>query len=298
MMRAMRYCLIPLFLLALLASGSSCRRQDVAEPVAPPSRDIYAVTGMVYSVHPGDHRVVVDHQEVAGYMDAMRMSFTVRDTNALVGLIPGEEITFNMIVTDDDSWIEDIKETGVAKNILPDNAGIHIARDVEPLEPGDELPDYPFVNEQGKAVQLNDYRGNALVVSFLFTRCPLPQFCPLTARKLVETQDQLLQNPGAPDNWRILAVSIDPEYDTPARLKQFGESYGYDPARFSLLTGERIDVGALAEQFGLLFWSEQGTVNHNLRTIVIGADGTVRTNMVGNEWAVDTLVREVRAAAE
>jgi protein SCO1/2 len=252
---------------------------------------------MVTALRPLEQEVVVEHQEIPGFMMAMTMPFTVRETNELTGLIPGEEIAFKLIVTDNDAWIEDIKKTGTAKNILPKNAGIRIARDVDPLEIGDALPEYHFVNEQGQSISLSQFRGNALVLSFLFTRCPLPQFCPLTAKKLAETQDQLSELPGGPTNWHILALSIDPEFDTPERLRQFGETYGYDPERWSLLTGDLIDITALAEQFGLLFWTEDGTINHNLRTVVVGADGTIRTNIIGNEWRVNDLVQQVREAA-
>jgi protein SCO1/2 len=168
---------------------------------------------------------------------------------------------------------------------------------VEPLEAGDPLPEYHLVNELGQKVSLSQYKGNALVLSFLFTRCPIPTFCPLTARKLVETQEQLLANRNGPTNWHILAITVDPEFDTPQRLKEFGETYGYQPGQFSLLTGELIDITALAEQFGLLFWTEEGSISHNLRTAVVDANGIIQTNMVGNEWKVETLVKDVTEAA-
>jgi protein SCO1/2 len=135
------------------------------------------------------------------------------------------------------------------------------------------------------------------VLSFLFTRCPLPNFCPLTARKLAQTQNRLLAQRGGPTNWHILAVTLDPEFDTPQRLRQFGATYGYQPEHWSFLTGELIDITAVAEQLGLYFWSEDGTVNHNLRTVVVDAAGLIQTNMSGNEWAVDTLIGQIESAA-
>jgi protein SCO1/2 len=284
-------------LLVLIGVVPSCRQEPGSDAAPSSWRQTYAVTGMVKSLRPAEHEVGVEHQEIPGYMMAMTMPFSVRDTNELHGLIPGEEITFTLIVTEDDSWIEDIEKTGVARNILPENAGIRIARDVEALVIGDPLPEYHFINEQGEPVSLSDYRGTALVLSFIFTRCPLPQYCPLTTKQLVATQETLKRGSAYPTNWQILAITLDPEFDTPARLKQFGASYGYDPTRFRFLTGELIEITALAEQFGLLFWTEDGTINHNLRTVVVGADGIIRTNMIGNEWSVDTLVNEVVQAA-
>lgn len=262
-----------------------------------PMQQSHSVTGVVISLKPLEKKAVIKHEEIPGYMIAMTMPFFVQDTNELAGLIPGEEITFTMIVTEDDAWIEGVKKTGKAENILPPGAGIRIARDVEPLQIEDTLPEYQFINEQGREVHLGDYRGDALVLSFIFTRCPVPNFCPLTTRKLVETQERLLVNSMGPTNWHILAITVDPEFDTPRRLKQYGEAYGYKPEHWSFLTGELIDITALAEQFGLIFWTEDGTVNHNLRTVVVGADGTIRSNIIGNEWEVETLVGEVVNAA-
>jgi protein SCO1/2 len=242
--------------------------------------------------------VVIEHEDIPGYMKAMTMPFFVRDTNELSGLIPGEEVRFKMIVTHDDAWIEEIEKTGNARNLLPPGLGISIASDVEPLEIGDTLPDYSLTNEFGAPIQLSQYRGKTLVLSFLFTRCPLPTFCPRLARQLAETQQTLLARENGPTNWQILAVSIDPEYDRPERLKQYGESYSYNPDHWSLATGDLTDITALGEQFGVMFWKEGGTISHNLRTVVVDSTGVIRANLIGNEWEVAELVGQVLAATE
>lgn len=253
----------------------------------------YAVTGMVISLRPEQSAVVVKHEAIPGYMSAMTMPFLVRDTNLLTGLISGQEIRFTLQVTYDDAWIEDIEKTGQARNIVPPGAGIRIVRDVDPLEVGDVLPEYPLTNEFGRPLHLSQFRGRALVLSFLFTRCPLPTYCPLVARKLAQTQQTLLAREGGSTNWHILVVTIDPEYDTPARLKRYGETYEYNPDHWTFATGDLTDITALAEQFGLTFWQEAGTISHNLRTALVDADGIIRTNITGNEWAVDEIVRWV-----
>lgn len=275
---------------------NACSRNDTRDggsDVAVPARREFDVRGMVRALDPGAREVRIQHEAIPGYMEAMTMPFYVQDTNELSGLIPGQEITFTLIVTEDDAWIENVQKTGRAENILPEGAPIRIAREVEPLEVGDALPEYQFVNEQGQTVSLSRFKGQALVLSFLYTRCPLPNFCPLTAKKLARTQNQLLANTQAPTNWHLLSITIDPEFDTPERLKQFGKTYGYRPEHWSLLTGELIDITAIGEQFGLLFWTEDGTVNHNLRTVVVDADSLIRTNLIGNEWEVGELVRQV-----
>jgi protein SCO1/2 len=297
----MRSCQTALGLVMLSLALAGCKPDaptlESHSGAAPGAPRTYEVKGTILSLKPEQSAVVIEHEEIPGYMSAMTMPFFVHDTNELAGLIPGEEVRFKMIITQDDAWIEDIEKTGQAKNILPPNAGIRIVRDVEPLDIGDVLPDYSLTNEFGQRVQLSQYRGKALVLAFLFTRCPLPMYCPLTTRKLAETQEALLARSTGPTNWHLLAVTVDPEFDTPARLKQFGETYHYKPERWSFATGDLTDITALAEQFGLMFWEEGGTISHNLRTVVVDADGIIRTNMVGNEWKVETLVAEVVEAA-
>jgi protein SCO1/2 len=289
-------------ILIVVASGigllaSSCGRPETPTTSGAAAQQAHSVTGVVLSLDPANYGVTVRHQTIPGYMQAMTMPFTVRDTNELAGLIPGEEITFTMIVTEEDAWIQHVEKTGVAENLLPSGSGIRIVRDVDPLEIGDALPDYPFVDERGRSVQLSEFEGQALILSFLFTRCPLPTFCPLTARKLAEVQDRLLAA-SSPTNWHILAITIDPGFDTPERLQRFGESHGYKPEHWSFLTGEMIDITALAEQFGLVFWTGEEMLNHNLRTVLVGADGLVQTNMVGNDWDVNTVVEAVVQGAQ
>lgn len=286
-----------MFVCTLLAlTAVSCKppaEEAVSAPTAPTA---YSVTGIVTKL---DGRVVtIRHQEIPGYMEAMTMPFEVKDTNELTGLIPGEEVTFKMLVTEDDAWIENVEKTGFATNLLPKVGEWSFARDVEPLDVGDSLPDSTFTNELGEVVRFSQFKDRVIVLSFLFTRCPFPKFCPLTARKLAETQDALLARAGGPRNWRILVVTIDPAYDTPERLRQFGRTYGYKPEWWSFLTASLTDITAVGEQFGLRVWTEQGLPSHNLRTVVIGPDGIIRTNIIGNEWEVEALVAEVVKAAD
>jgi len=292
--------LIPFLVLVCVATG--CKR-DPSGPESSPSAAqattrTFNVKGTIISLKTEQSAVVIEHEDIPGYMKAMTMPFFVRDTNELNGLIPGEEVQFKMIVTHDDAWIEDIEKTGNARNILPPNSGIRIVRDVEPLEIGDTLPDYALTNELGQPIRLSQYRGKTLVLSFLFTRCPLPTFCPRTARQLAETQQTLLSRERGPTNWQILVVSIDPEYDTPERLKQYGESYDYYPDRWTLATGDLTEITALGEQFGVMFWKEGGTISHNLRTVVVDPTGIIRANLIGNEWKVEELVAEIDKATE
>lgn len=297
--------------LVLLSTVVSCERKAPAptpQTNNPPATSITAtqvfqVNGVIVEVKPAEKSVRIRHEEVPNYMPAMTMSFDVLDTNELAALSPGDAVAFRMTVTDTTGWIDQIKKRDVDpaaanKNILPANAPLRIVRDVEPLAVGDLLPDYRFTNQLGRTVSLAEFRGNALAITFIFTRCPFPTYCPLMSNNFKAAHDALRQNPGGPTNWHLLEITIDPEFDTPERLKNYGAMYKADPARWSFVTGALIDVTAISEQFGLQFTREPGgSISHNLRTVVIDASGRVQKIIAENKWTPEELVEEIIKAA-
>ena len=161
------------------------------------------------------------------------------------------------------------------------------------------MPDYKFTNELGKIVRLSDLKGRAYAFNFIFTRCPFPTFCPRQSKGFSEAQDKLKSMPGSPTNWLFLSITIDPAFDTPARLKGYAATYHADPARWSFLTGELEDITAIAEQVGLQFWREKPDAlpNHNVRTVVVDATGRIQWVTVQNEWKTEELVEQMIKAA-
>jgi protein SCO1/2 len=231
-------------------------------------------------------------------MPAMTMSFESKDPKELAGVKPGDAVSFRLTVTDTDSWVDQIRKLSPAVMPEPTRSTIRIVRDVEPLQIGDPLPDYHFTNELGQAVSLAQFKGQALALTFIFTRCPLPNFCPRMSSNFEAVQKKLLVLPNAPTNWHLLTLSFDPDFDTPVILKSYAERYSADPQHWSFITGEIIDITAIAEQFGQMFWRDQGAINHNLRTAVVDAAGRVQKIFQGNNWSPDELVDEmVKAAA-
>ena len=257
---------------------------------------MYQVRGTVHEVLPEKKTVTIAHEEIPGYMEAMTMDFSVTNAAELTNLQRGDRVSFRMLVTKDDGWIDQIQKFG-STNLAPDM--LRRARYVEPLSIGDPLPEYHLTNELGKAVKLSDYKGKAVVLNFIFTRCPFPTFCPRASKGLQDTQAKLQSMPDAPSNWQFLSVTIDPAFDTPSRLRGYARSYEADPARWSFLTGTLEDITALAEQFGLQFWRDTPTAlpNHNMRTVVVDATGKVQWVTVENEWKTEALVEQVVKAA-
>lgn len=303
--------LLSLLSLASLLLTTSCGRNSperispaAQAALATTNQQVFQVKGVVVELEPDGKTVKIKHEEIPGYMGAMTMPFEARNTNELSGLTAGDAVSFRMTVTDTDGWIDQIKKLDVPRdasvNTLPANAPIRIVRDVEPLNVGDALPEYHFTNQLGQAVSLSQFRGQALALTFIFTRCPFPTFCPLMSNNFRAVQEALLQNANAPTNWHLLTITFDPEWDTPPRLKGYARQFNADPQHWSFLTGTLIDITAIAEQCGLTFWREGdgSNISHNLRTVVVDARGRVQKIFTENKWTSQELAAEIMKAAQ
>ncbi len=263
------------------------------------NQEIHPATGVITEIAPAEKKVTIKHDAIPGYMGAMTMPFEVKDTNELAGLTRGDVVTFRVVIAGNEGWIDQIRKTGQTTNLPVTSGPFRSARNVEPLNEGDPFPNYPLTNQLGQAISTAQYKGQALAITFLFTRCPFPNYCPLMANNFVEAQKKLLATPNAPTNWHLLTVTFDPEFDTPEVLQHYAAAHGADPAHSTYATGSLIDITALGEQFGLAFWREQaGVISHNLRTIVIDSSGRVQKILIGNEWTPEELVAEIVKAAK
>ncbi len=299
-----------LFLVAVgaLVLTVSCTREPATSttnaPTSSPAKtnaQTFQVKGVVVELEADGKTVKIKHEEIPGYMGAMTMPFEARDTNELRGLAAGDPVSFRMTVTETDGWIDQIKKLDTPRTNTPPKTGpFRLVRDVEPLSVGDMLPEYHFTNQLGQAVSLNQFRGQALAITFIFTRCPFPTFCPLMSRNFAEVQTNLLATPNAPTNWHLLTITFDPEWDSPPRLKGYASQFHADPQHWSFLTGTLIDITAIAEQFGLLFWREGdgGNISHNLRTAVVDARGRVQKIFTENKWTSEEMTEEILKAAK
>ena len=299
MLRPLSLLTLAVAILAVGCNPSPAGSKSADPPTPGANPRIFQVKGVVLEVKPRDKTVTIKHEEVPGYMPAMTMPFDVKDTNELAGIEAGDPVSFRLRVTDTEGWIDQIRKIGPKTNTPPATGPFRLVRDVEPLQAGDGLPEYHFTNQLGQAISTAQFKGQGLAINFLFTRCPYPTFCPLMAKNFEETQNKLLARTNGPANWHLLTISFDPQYDTPAVLKAYAESHGYDPAHWTFATGELIDITALGEQFGLTFWhDESGGISHNLRTAVVDSSGRVRKIFVGNQWTPEELAAEmVKAAA-
>jgi len=265
-----------------------------ASPPAPKPQ-VFVVKGVVRELEPDGKTVIIRHEAIPNYMPSMIMPFEVHDTNLLRGLQRGDEITFNLVVTPSEGWIESMtkSQTAAAPPAPAASTGIHITHALEPLDEGEALPDYHFTNELGQAVSLGQFRGQVLAFTFFFTSCPFPDFCPRMTRNFAEAEKELETMTNAPAGWHLLSISFDPAHDTPGRLADYARAAHYDPRHWSFLTGEESQISNLAEQMEEYYWREGSSIGHNERTVVVDARGRIRKIMPGNKWEVGQLVREI-----
>jgi protein SCO1/2 len=253
---------------------------------------IYQVKGVFLQSRAAGHTATIAHEKIPGYMEAMTMDFQVKMPAELKSFKPGDQISFRLTVTETDAWIDQIKKagSGAIRRSLPPPP--------EPgpeLPPGSLLPDCVLTNQDGKTIHLRDFKGQALALTFFFSRCPLPTFCPKMNNNFASVQ-QALAADLTRTNWQLLSVSFDPTFDTPEYLGAFAANLKCDPHHWGFATSGLEEVSKLGGTFGLRFWREQGALNHNLRTAVIDASGRVQKVFTGNEWQPAELVAEMKKA--
>jgi protein SCO1/2 len=274
-----------------LVAGCDSRSQNAAGD----SRKVFQVKGIVKEVQPDGKTVVIQHETISNYMQAMTMPFEVKDASDLAGISAGDQISFRLVVTPKEGWIEGISKLRHSEN-LPSRSSVLVSHAVAPLDPGDPLPDGHFTNELDQPVNLSDYKGQVLALTFIFTSCPFPNFCPRMSLNFGEVQQKLLRSPDAPKKWHLFSVTFDPKTDTPARLLGYGKEYHNDPAHWNFLTGDEAEISQLADAFGEQFWREANSITHNLRTVIVDPSGHVTKIIQGSQWTSDDLVREMIAA--
>jgi len=278
-------------LLLTLSGAKSAGSLPLSDPEATNARS-FTAKGTVMELRPDDRTVVIRHEAISNYMAAMTMPFKAKFPEALAGLRRGDEISFQLHVTESESWVDGITKIGTVS--LPP---IQTLANSPAVQPGHPLLDYQFTNELGRAVSLNDFRGQALAITFFYTRCPVPEYCPRLSKNFQEAQQKLEALPGAPVNWHLLSISFDPEFDSPQLLKAYGNSYQYDPKHWSFLTGPADKIGELARQSGVSYQSEGGAINHDFRTLILDANGHLQMIFPTSGDLSDQIVAEIIKAA-
>ena len=260
-----------------------------------PRAQEYPVQGQIIAVSADHRQLTIDHKDIPNFMPAMTMAYFVKDPHELDGVAAGDLATATLVVNGSEIYLRNIKKTGHAD--LP--AGAHPVKAMDVMNPGDTVPDDVLIDETGAPRKLSDWRGKALAVTFIYTRCPMPDFCPLMDRQFAEIQQAVLSDPELKDRVHLVSISFDPAHDTPAVLKTHATGLKADPRVWTFLTGTPDAIDHVAERFGISVTHENDsgqTITHNLRTEVVNAKGQVTTIYSGNEWTVAKMIDALKHA--
>jgi protein SCO1/2 len=274
------------FLLLVFLAVPACADDSAAHA--------YSAHGVIQKIAPDARTVTIHHQTIPGYMMEMTMDFPVHDPHQLDGLAAGDKVDFTLHVTATDSWVDNIHRIGAAAVDAPAAPAMGA-----PLKPGDPLPNPPLVSETGATVHLSDYRGKVVVFTFFFTRCPLPNYCPLMNRDFAQTRALLLSRPDSPRNWQFLSISFDPDYDKPANLASYALAYcGSDARGWLFAAAPPASLRQLAPPLGLILMRAGNSISHNLRTVVVDPQGRLFRQFNDNTWTADQLATTITEAAK
>jgi protein SCO1 len=278
------------FVIALISSGCRPRRSA--------NEKRYPINGKVVAVSQTDHTATIAHEDIVGYMPGMTMPFKIKSDADLAMLKPGDQITGTLVIDDLSSWVE---ITAIVEGTQQQSQNVDVPG--EP-KPGTEVPDFGLVNQDGQRIHLAQYRGKALLLTFVYTRCPQPDQCTLMSNNFAAIDQALQKEPNTYQKTHLLTVSFDPDYDTPKVLRSYGASH---TGRFSdetfqhweFATGSKDEVKGIAQFFGLRYYhdteSDDEQVIHSMRTAIIGADGKVSKLYRGNEWKPEDVLVDLKS---
>ena len=275
--------------LALLSCGRSTNSDERA--------DHYDTRGVVRGFSPDRSTIEIQHENIPDFMPSMTMPFVTRDPKQIADLRTGDAISFRMAVTKKDFWIENVKkirreDVNVAepKRTSPVSAD----RDAR-LTVGDKMPPFSLTNQNGERISLDTFHGNSLVLTFVFTRCPVPNFCPRMSNNFGELQETIKSSTGTLANARLLSVTLDPAYDTPKILSDYAAFHHADSKIWSFATGDEKEIDSLTRAFSVYRQNEGGTISHGLATALINKEGRIDKIWRGNAWTPAEIIKEIQA---
>jgi protein SCO1 len=247
--------------------------------------------GLVLRVDPEARTVTVSHEAVPGFMDAMVMPFELRDPRDLRDLVAGDRIAFRIAAGKGRTLIDRLRLLSAGPA-----GGTNVGGAVPAVRVGDPVPDFTLTSHHGGAVSLSSLRGKAVAVAFVYTRCPLPDYCPRMMTNFRAVRQHFAAR--LDRDLVLLTITFDPQYDTAETLAQYARRFGADLAGWHLLTGAKADVARVCELFGVEFWPEEGLITHTLRTAVIDRNGRLAATVEGRDYSGQQLADLLEAVLD
>lgn len=276
---------------------SSC---DTASkpPVAASDAKRYTLKGRVVSIDKLNQKATIAHEKIPDFMEPMTMAFKIYDRDVLETMNKDNDIKAELVINpDEEYWLENVVISAAptaGQNPPPINDNF--------VQIDKEVPNFKLTNQDGKPISLHDYKGNALAITFIYSRCPLPEYCILMSQHFSDVAIQLQNSAELKDKVKLLSISFDPATDTPETLKKYGRTYiknpDYDFSIWQLATAPDKEMREIANFFGLRYEVDEFNktlFNHALLTFVIAPDGKVKKVFPGGDWTNDELVRALEA---
>jgi protein SCO1 len=279
------FALVHLFTCALFASA--------AAPAPGSSERTFEVTGVIKARF-DDGVLVIKHEEIPGYMAAMTMRFTPASATEAAALQPGDRVRFRYRVSDENEIADRFVVLGKEDLKAESPAAVRPRR----LKTGDALPAFSLLDESGAALTHTSLSSRFTFLTFIFTRCPVPEFCPAMALKFGALQKTIAADPALAVRTRLLSITLDPEFDRPDILAAYGKSIGAKPEFWNFATGEKPAIDALAKAFAVHTERNGVTLDHTLCTALVGPDGNILEIWRGNAWSTDEALTALRKAAQ
>jgi protein SCO1/2 len=261
----------------------------------------YETRGIVRGLSPDLKTVDIQHENIPGFMPSMTMPFTASNQKELADLKIGDAISFRLTVTEKDFAIDRVKKIPAnqvqvpAATPTPVDSSVGAAR----LREGDEMPAFTLTDQDGKHITRETFRGAPFVLTFVFTRCPVPTFCPRISDNFGQLQSAIKTGgAGALTKTRLLSVTLDPAFDTPQVLKEYGASHQADPQVWTFATGDPKQIDALTRGFSVYRQTEGGTISHGLATALLDKDGRIEKIWRGNGWTPAEVGQQINRRAE
>ncbi len=277
--------------LAFVSAGCKSQRAETDQR--------FHLHGKIVSVNPNGRSAEVDHDAIPGFMGAMTMFYPVPDAKVVATLAPGDEITADVVVTEGVPHLENVVIVKKAPQPKPDPASgsnFHVP------QPGDAVPDFALLDQSGKRIHLRSFRGDALLLTFIYTRCPFVDFCPKVSDNFAHMYATLRKETGPPSRIRLLSVSFDPTHDTPVVLRQYAASFsnttGTDRPfdRWEFAAAPEKELPEIANFFGLYYNAANGQITHSMSTTLISPDGKILAWFHDNDWKPSDLMADATTA--
>jgi len=281
------FCALILAALAFVSAGCKSKPAE--------SGPRFHLHGKIVSVSAKDGSATVDHDAIPDFMGAMTMPYPVPDAKVLATLARGDEITADVVVTEGVPDLENVVIVKKAPQPKPDPASsssFHVP------QPGDAVPDFALLDQNGKRIHLRSFRGDALLLTFIYTRCPFVDFCPKVSDNFAHVYAMLRDETGPQSRIRLLSVSFDPAHDTPAVLRQYAASFSHTTGtdrpfdRWDFAAAPEKELPEIAKFFGLYYNAKEGQITHSMSTSLISPDGKIVAWFHDNDWNPSDLMAD------